>query len=270
VGLGKQPCPFCGKVPTNSSSAGAVKGRAQTEEILLTGSDTHHANLLITDQKGHRLGYLDGHLVDEIRGARDDPVISQDWTDNIEPDFFVPANGTYTVTIDATALASPDTETLRIIGPSYDLSVDDIPMRPGDKDTLVAAPDATKVSYTSSRAEHPTLELGVSDTRADYAFTVSGVSDQPGSTISLSLPTEGGTLTMDNVGSASTSTVTLTMTRETEQGTQVFRHGGIALIGGDAAQLQFGGWTSTDEGIPLVITQGGHQSTETLNDQGTG
>jgi hypothetical protein len=96
------------------------------------------------------------------------------------------------------------------------------------------------------------------------------VSDQPGSTINLSLPAEGGSLTMDNVGSPGTSTLTIKMTRETEQGVQVFSHGAIPLVGGDTAQLQFGGWSRPDEGIPLVISQGGHQSTETLSDQGAG
>ena len=83
------------------------------------------------------------------------------------------------------ALTGADTETVGIIGPSYDLSVKDIPMNPGDKDTLVVEPDATKLSYTSSRPESPTLELGVSDNQADYSFDIGGVSDQPGSTINL-------------------------------------------------------------------------------------
>ena len=268
-GLGTQPCPFCGKEPSAVPAAGAVVA-GKTEEITLLGSDAHHANLLITDSTGRRLGYVNGKLIDQIHGARDVPLISGDWTDNIEPDFYVPAGGPYTVTIDGTALTSPDTETLRIVGPSFDLSVDSIPMRPGDKDTVVVGTDATKLSYTSSRAESPALELGVSDTHADYAFTVSGVSDQPGSTITLSLPTEGGSLTMDNVGSPGTSTVTIKMIRETGQGVEVFSHAGIPLVGGDAAQLRFGSWTSTNEAIPLVTSDNGRQSTEMLSDEATG
>ena len=268
-GLGAQPCPFCGKEPSTVPAAGAIVS-GKTEQITLLGSDVHHANLLITDSTGHRLGYVNGKLVDQIHGARDVPAISGDWTDNIEPNFFVPANGTYTVTVDGTALTGPDTETLRIIGPSYDLSVDNIPVRPGDKDTLVTGTDATKISYTSARRESPTLEFGVSDSRADYAFTITGVSEQPGSTINLGLPPEGGTLTMDNLGSAGTSTVTIKMTRETALGSEAFAHDAIPLIGGDTAQLKFGGWTSVGQGIPLVTTHHGHQSTETLANQPSG
>ena len=75
-------------------------------------------------------------------------------------------------------------------------------MRPGDKDTLVVEPDATKLSYTSSRKESPALTLGVSDNRADYSFEITGVSDQPGSTLNLGLPPEGGNLNLQYVGAA--------------------------------------------------------------------
>jgi hypothetical protein len=268
-GLGTQPCPFCAKVPTKPSSSGG--GAPNTQEISLLGGTTNHANLIVTDDAGRRLGYINGTLVDEIPGAHVDQLIANpDWTDNLAPDFFVPADARYTITIDGTALTASDTEAVGIIGPSYDLSVDDIPLSPGEKDTLVAEPDATKLSYTSSRAESPTLELAVSDKQADYSFVLGGVSDQPGSTINLGLPAEGGSLTINNVGSAPASSVDLQMTRYSEQGTQVFRHQAIALAAGDTAELQFGAWTNTNRGIPLVTTRNGQQSTQTLANQGTG
>jgi hypothetical protein len=267
-GLGTQPCPFCAKVPTHPSSS---KAGPNSEEIYLHGSDTNHANLIVTDDAGHRLGYVNGALVNEIRGARVDQLISnQDWKENLAPEFFVPADVRYTITVDGTALTNPDTETVGILGPSYDLSVKDIPMNPGDKDTLVTEPDATKLSYTASRPESPTLEVAVSDNQADYSFIVDGVSDRPGSTINLSLPAEGGSLTMTNVGSAPASSVNLKMTRYTQQGTQTFSHTAISLGGGDTAELQFGNWTNSNEGIPLVTTHNGQQSTRPLTNQGTG
>ena len=71
-------------------------------------------------------------------------------------------------------------------------------------------------------------------------------------------------------GAVRASSVNLEMTRYTEQGTQVFRHQAIALADGDTAELQFGTWTNTNEGIPLVTTHNGQQSTRTLANQGTG
>jgi hypothetical protein len=267
-GLGTQPCPFCAKVP-NKATTGA--GRNNTQEISLAGAGTDRANLIVTDDAGHRLGYINGALVNEIPGARADQVISNpDWTNKLAPDFFVPADARYTITVDGTALTGSDTETVGIIGPSYDLSVDDIPMSPGDKDTLVVEPDATRMSYTSSRAESPTLKLAVSDKHADYSFDVGGVSDQPGSTVNVSLPAEGGSLSMSIVGSALTSSVNLAMTRSTELGPQVFRHQAIGLAAGDTAELQFGNWTDTNAAIPLVTTHNGQRSTQALANQSTG
>lgn len=268
-GLGDQPCPFCGKVPPNPSQSGSVGARG-TDEISLTGSDSlHHANLLITDPAGHRLGYVKGKLVDQVHGARVDAIVSgPDWSDEIEPDFVVPAGAAYTITVDGTALTSPDTETLRLVGPSWDVSVDDIRVRPGERDTLLVAPGSTRLSYASSAAESPTIELGVSDTRADYAFAISGVSDHPGSALNVSLPPEGGTLTIDNTGAAGTSTVNVRMTRETAQGTQTFVHDGISLVRGDSAQVRFGSWTVPADAIPLVTVHDGQRSTQMLTDQG--
>jgi hypothetical protein len=184
-GLGTQPCPFCGKVPSTEPSSGTT-GNVNTQEIYLLGGDTNHANLVVTDPAGHRLGSINGRLVNQIPGAHVDPLTSnQDWKNNLAPDFFVPVDATYTITIDGTALTHTDTETVGLVGPSYDLAVKDIPMNPGDRDTLVAQPDATKLSFSSSRAVSPTLELGVSDNQADYSFDINGVSDRPGSTINL-------------------------------------------------------------------------------------
>jgi hypothetical protein len=96
---------------------------------------------------------------------------------------------------------------------------------------------------------------------------IGGVSEQAGGTINLGLPAEGSSLTLQYVGPAITSSVNFKMTRETEQGVQVFNHSAIPLVGGDLAQFQFGNWTGTDQSIPLVTSHNGQQSTQTLANQ---
>jgi hypothetical protein len=225
---------------------------------------------MITDQAGHRLGVNNGTLVNQIPGAQYQPVISSDtWTNKITPNFTVPTNGTYRLTLDGSALTGPDTETLGIIGPSFAVSVDNISVRPGDQDGLTAAPYATQVSYTASRAQPVTMELGVSNRQADYAFVVSGRTNQPGGTIALGLPAESGSLNMSNSGSDQAATVNLDMSRNTKQSTQAFSHRGIPLAGGNTAQLQFGNWNDPSQGITLATTHDGQQSTQTLSNQAT-
>ena len=48
---------------------------------------------------------------------------------------------------------------------------------------------------------------------------------------------------------------------------QNFRHDAIPLTGGDTAELQFGNWTGPSQGIPLVTTHNGQQTTQTLTNQ---
>jgi hypothetical protein len=267
-GLGTQPCPFCGRVPKSVASSSE---KSNTEEITLTGTEANQPDLLVTDSAGHKIGYVGGKFVDEIHGARDDPVISQDdWSNKARPNFFVPADQKYTITLDGSGLSGTANDTLTISGPSYDVAVKNIQMSPGERDTLVTEPDATHLSYTASRPETPTFEVGVSDVSADYSFMLSGVSDQPGSTFNLSLPPEGSTLELQNVGSKVNSTVDFQMTRETEQGVQTFDHNGIPLVPSDEAVLAFGDWTGPSQPIPMTTTHDGQQSTLDLENQQAG
>jgi hypothetical protein len=266
-GRGTQPCPFCGTVPSNGSKAGTT-GAARTAMIYLTGSATNHSHVLVTDQSGRHLGYLNGKLVNQIPGAHYVLIASdQDWKNKLEPILFVPANVAYTITLDGTPLTAPDTESIGIIGPSWHIAINDISMHPGDHDTLTVDPNATSLTYHTTRAQSPTIQASVSDTRAHYAFVIAGVSSQPGSTINLHVPAEGGSLIITNTGSAGASSVDLQMTRQTEQGVQNFSHDGIPLAGGDTANLQFGNWTNPTQGIPLVTTHNGQQSTQVLTNQ---
>jgi hypothetical protein len=263
----QKPCPFCGKVPSQGSTAGTTAA-ARTATIYLTGSATNHSHVLVTDQKGRRLGYVNGKLVNQIPGAHYVLLTSdQDWKNKLEPILYVPANVAYTITLDGSPLTAPDTESIGIIGPSWHIGINDIPMHPGDKDTLTVDPNATTLTYHTTRAQSPTIQASVSDTRAHYAFVIAGVSSQPGSTINLHVPAEGGSLIINNAGSTGTSSVNLQMTRSTEQGVQVFRHNAVPLAGGDTAELQFGNWTNTSQGIPLVTTHNGQQSSQTLTNQ---
>jgi hypothetical protein len=263
----QKSCPFCGKAPSQGATAGST-GAARTATIYLSGSATNHSHVLVIDQKGRRLGRVNGKLVNEIPGAHYVLLASgQDWKNKLEPILHVPANQAYTITLDGTSLTAPDAESIGIIGPYWHLAINSIPMHLGDKDTLTVDPNTTSLTYHTTRAKSPTIEASVSTTRADYAFVIAGVSNQPGSIINLHVPAGGGSLIITNAGSTGASSVNLKMTRLTEQGVQVFSHNDIPLAGGDTAELQYGNWTSTSQGIPLVTTHNGQQTTQTLTNQ---
>ncbi|MBV9411474.1 MAG: hypothetical protein JO148_07755 [Acidimicrobiia bacterium] len=231
-GLGVQPCPFCGK-RQKTTRGGANVASTATDEIFLDGSDTDHAQLLITDDAGHRLGYVHGKLVNEIPGARVEEVVAnEDWMEHSEPRFVVPAGARYTIHIDASGLHHTDTETIGFVSPDADASVKDVRMHPGDNDTLVVGADGTTFSYTTSTAKPWAVTAGVSDDNADYAVDLRGASDSTHKTINAALPVDAGTVTMDRGPTAQgPSTVDLTVVREMPTGSQTFVHNGLVLDG---------------------------------------
>jgi hypothetical protein len=239
---GTQPCPFCGTVPEASSTSGAVgaTGAPGRQEVLLLGGTTHRGNVMITDAAGHRLGYEQGHLIDQIKGAQADELAFGDWTDAAAPVFYVPADGSYTITL--TDSGTADTESLEVIGPASDVVVRDISVASGDRDVLHVEPYASKVTYAGSRPESPALELSVNDQHADWTFTIRGVHDGPGATLSVALPQEGHTLAIENVGAAAGSVLSIDVARATSSGITHVHRDGVALAPGARSTLDFGSW----------------------------
>jgi hypothetical protein len=271
-GRSVQPCPFCATASAERTSVGAVAAMARSEAttkrmaaIYLTADARNHSRLLITDAQGRRLGRIDGEMVNEIPDASFViPTSDEAWNNEQEPTYYVPTNQAYTIELDGSPLTGPVVESLRILGPSWHIAVKDIPMGPGDKDTVVADPINTTLSYTTTRAKSPTMHLAVSEPRARYAFVIDGISSDSGSRITLDVPPGGGSMTMDNVGSSGSSTVAVEVTRYTPSGLHRFRHDGIVLSGGVAADLQYGVWADPADDIPLVVTRDGQRTTEVL------
>ncbi len=137
---------------------------------------------MITDQQGQRLGYVDGKQVDEISGSNSLDSTHEDdtWDDTSDPVYDVVAGAPYTITIDGSSVTQTVTSSVTIIGPGYDLAVDDIKLNPGDEDVLALAPGGNKLTYVSSGTESPDLTLGVDGAEADYSFLAKGVEMEKG------------------------------------------------------------------------------------------
>ena len=272
-GVGTQPCPFCGKSGTVGGGAHSVAGATPLQangapamdDVYLDGGDVDHGHLLITDEGGHRLGIVDGKLVNEIPGATvSRNFANEDWMENPEPDYSVPDGVKYTITLDGTGLQEPDPSAIGVIGPSFDLYVDNINLQPGEKSTVAVTPDATNVTFTSTNSETPDVEVGVSDDNADYSLGVSGGTVEPGSTLDVGLPINGATMTLGNVPGGN---YTLTLTRDDDQQSIDFKHEAVTLAGGDTAAFHYGDWTSHDQPIELDVTHDGATTTQTLANQ---
>jgi hypothetical protein len=183
------------------------------------------------------------------------------------PRYRIPTNIQFTITIDGTGLKKPDLTSLVMIGPGYDIGVEDINLRPGGKDTLKISRDGRSISYTTQQSESPTIIVGLDGTDADYAFALRGVDVDGGGTINVMLDTGKGSLNVSSAGTAAAGAHSIAVARYTGQDTQTFGHNDVALAPTDTATLQFGAWKTNGEGMPLVIAHaGGGEDTITLTD----
>ncbi len=224
--LGKQDCPFCAPSATTAASGGttlkgAAPAAARYNELFVEGKGVH---VLITDAQGHRLGLVGGSMVNEIPGAsasfskgKDEP-----WTKDEDPVFRVPTGVRFTVTVDGSALTKDTVAQVAMIGPGYSLDVQDIKLKPKQKDTLKVSPDGKALSYTPGQGESPDLVLSVEGKSVDHEFVVKGFDLEEGGSVNLNLDVDKGQLQLSTVGNKKPGTYEMTIVRYDDKGTQEF------------------------------------------------
>jgi hypothetical protein len=246
--LKQQECDFC----ADSGSAkvpGLARAAAKHNAIYLESLDDENLiDLLIVDSSGKRLGRVGSKIVNEIPGADFRPVKSGDlWKDDEEPVYFVPVGVSFTITIDGSRLKKEQSANVLLIGPGYDIGVENITLEPGKKDTLVLAPDGTKLAYTPSGSESPDIIVGLEHTAADYAFEIKGFDLDAGGTINVSLEFAKGTLSVSTANSKATATYGLVVERIDDKGEAIFEHDDIELDPGETIYINFGKWDGKGE-----------------------
>ncbi|MCW2966568.1 MAG: hypothetical protein JWM71_340 [Solirubrobacteraceae bacterium] len=192
-----QPFPFAGGL--GDGSAGSAGSATEYDQITLQGSVTNHAHLLITDDAGHRMGFVGNKLVDEIPGATVlKPIVDTNLNQVPEPTYQIPVGLRVKVHIDGSGLTKPDKEKLTYIGPGLYLQVLDIDARPGDTDVvhIKGGTGGLAFSTNDTKASAPYIGGGLVDTkngsRATYAFVIKAVDVKGASNIGLVLEPKDG------------------------------------------------------------------------------
>ena len=170
--LKSQECNFCSG---RGSTVGGPRSFSteQYYEIYLNGQ----ADLLIEDDQGNSIGYLDGELVNTIPGAQTDTYrLGMDvWAENYEPVYKLPVGTTFGIAIIGDEdISQVTTATIDIIGPGFFMSIEDIWLEPGEVDAIGVANEEGffGLVYISDYAETPVILMGVETEEADYAFWV--------------------------------------------------------------------------------------------------
>jgi hypothetical protein len=227
-GVGLQPCPFC------SSN--------RFQQVSLSGDTLNHGHLTITDAGGHKTGYVDGKLVNQIPGAQVLPLLlAQDWRERPEPVYRIPRGVTFTVTLDGTPLKAPDTESVTILGANSSAVASNITARPGQQDQLQVSAGGATVAYRTSEGatQRPHLEIGLTRAGRALRFSVAAAAVQSGSGVTAVAQPATGKLTLNATGASSGGTYSLAVTQVRRSGARSARGRNLAVPSGGSAQLRF-------------------------------
>ena len=211
--------------------------------INLTSESHLYADLLITDDQGHKFGYQGGKAYTEIPGAFIQHLPNAGKYDtSIEPIYYVPVGIKFTITLDGSALKQEALNDLVMIGPGYSLALDGIKVKPGDKDSVVFSPDGTEIAYTPSDAEAPNISVGVEHQGADYEFNILGSDVDKGGTINVKLDYNQGTLMLHTTGNQNAASYDLAVDRYDNATTQSYEATGLSLEPAETVYIEFGKW----------------------------
>lgn len=251
--LATQLCPFCeGGGSTVGGSKALAPAQLYNQIWLEQGDAQDAANLLLTTPAGKRTGYVGNKLINEIPGVQFQSIRSGDlWKDDAEPVYLVPVGTDFTITVDGSHVTAPITASVTMIGPGYDLAVDEIHLAPGQKDTIHFAADGKTLTYQTTATESPIIGLGFETPAADYAFALKGVDIERGASMIIQLDRDKGRLSLDTKGNKQAGTYGLLMNRIDAKGEETFGHEGIPLGAQDIAYIDYSAWKG--DGTPLTV-----------------
>jgi hypothetical protein len=243
--LQQQVCSFCG-----GGDAGSAKlaPALQYNQITLDGEVAiNGAQLLITDDKGNKLGYAGDKFVNDIPGAQFTPSKSAElWKDNPSPTYFIPVGTKFTVTLDGSQLKSDEPVDLTMIGPGHDISLQGIKLSAGQVDTVAFSPDGTQFTYKPSGNEAPNMIIGIEHNGADYEFDLKGTDVDKGGSVTVSLDYTKGQLLVHPVDTKNPTKFDLTINKIDDKGETTFTKQGISVDPDKGLYIDFTKASATD------------------------
>jgi hypothetical protein len=245
--LGEQVCPFCDGSQSASAGGKLAAAAERLNQIFLDGE----GHLLITDDNGNRLGFVDGKIVNEIPGARYTAYRMGASMEAPEPIYWLPAGMDVTISLDGSTLSEDSATDLVMIGPGFSIGVEGISLAPGQVDTVYFMPGDEMVYYETDKDESPNMLVAIEDQgAADYYFEVQGADMQGGGAIALVLDTKAGDLLINTDKLTNEGDFAFYMTRITDEVEEEFYAEGIALKAGAMVYVNYAEWTDANpEGI---------------------
>lgn len=254
--LTQQECPFCGNNALSGTGGKLAAPAQKLNQVFLDGE----GHILITDDSGHRLGYVNGNIVNEIPGAAY-TAFRMDASGNApEPIYSVPAELDLTITVDGSALTEETLTDLVLIGPGYSIGVEGIYLTPGQVDTAYFYPLDETIAYETESDESPSIVFGIEnpDAEADYYFEVFGADMLGGGIITAILDTKAGDLIINTEKLNGEGSFNFYMTRITDEYEDEFAAEEIILAEGALVYINYAEWSDGNpEGIYFGVDLNG-------------
>jgi hypothetical protein len=242
-----QACPFC--EGGYSSIGGKLAAPAQAlNQVFLDGE----GHILITDDSGNRLGYVDGKIINEIEGASYTKYRMLASGNTPEPIYSIPADLDVTITIDGTELVEETLTDLVMIGAGFSIGVEGIYLEPGQVDVAYFYPTDETIAYETTSDESPSIIFAIENpnAEADYYFELYGTDMVGGGTITAWLDSKAGDLLINTEQLNGEGSFNFYLTRITDELEEEFTAEEIALKEGALVYINYAEWTDAySEGI---------------------
>ena len=246
-----QECTFCTNGYGSQPGAKLASLAQVHNQIFLDGK----GRILITDDEGNRLGYVDGKIVNEIPGASFTAYRMGFVQEAPDPIYSIPAGLNVTVTIDGSTLDANSETDLVMIGPGFFIGIEEIILEPGQVDTVYFFPNDQMIIYETESDESPFIVVGVEDRNgADYYFEVQGMDMIGGGEITVWLDSKEGDLLINTEKLTNEGDFAFYMTRITDELEETFYAEGILLRAGAIVYINYADWSESDpEGLYFGI-----------------
>ena len=250
--LESQYCYFCEE---GQASAGKLAAANQPfNQIFLDGE----GHILITDESGNRLGYVDGKIINEIPNASYTQMRMLANGETPEPIYSIPAGLDLTVTIDGTDLTEETLTDLVMIGAGFTIGVESIYLTPGQVDVAYIYPADQMIAYETTSDESPSIIFGVENPDAAYYFEVYGADMIGGGTITAWLDSAAGDLLINTEKLTGEGSFNFYLTRITDEAEEEFFAEDIALKEGALVYVNYAEWTDANpDGIYFGVDLNG-------------
>ncbi|MBK8780205.1 MAG: hypothetical protein IPO22_00040 [Anaerolineales bacterium] len=253
--LETQTCPFC--EGGYSSISGKLAAPSQAlNQIFLDGE----GHILITDDSGNRLGYVDGKIINEIEGASYSKYRMLASGNTPEPIYSIPSNLDVTITIDGTELTEETLTDLMMIGPGFSIGVEGIYLEPGQVDVAYFYPADETIAYETTSDESPSIIFGIENpnAEADYYFELYGTDMVGGGTITAWLDSKAGDLLINTEKLNGEGAFNFYLTRITDELEEEFTAEEIVLKEGALVYINYAEWTDANpEGMYFGVDLNG-------------